>query len=159
MSIETEPAARRETARNLAFINYALLFSAFFFAGAPALVAAIIAYIQRPSAAEPARGHFTFQIRMFWIAFVLALLAGICALGAVIHILVSLYGLADSMGWSGFDDMEVVIGQVAIDATLLGLVAAAVILAFFSGLWLIAASLFGAVRLASDQPMGQSRTP
>ena len=34
-----------ESARNLAFINYALLFSAIFFAGVPALIAAITAVI------------------------------------------------------------------------------------------------------------------
>lgn len=159
MSFDGVDATSRETARNLAFINYALLFSAFFFAGAPALVAAIIAYTQRPAAPQPARSHFDFQVRTFWIAFALALLAGVATLGAVIHIMVSLYGLASTSDWGRFEQMEVVIGQVAIDATLLALVAGAVVLAFLSGLWLIAASIFGAVRLASDQGIGQSPTP
>jgi len=159
MTAEDATATARETARNLAFINYALLFSAFFFAGAPALVAAIIAYIQRPNAPEPARSHFVFQVRTFWIAFALALLAGIAGLGAVIHVMASLYGLASASGWAGFDQFEVVIGQVAIDATLLSLIAAAVILVFLSGFWLIVASLYGAVRLASNQGIGKSPSP
>jgi len=55
--------------------------------------------------------------------------------------------------------MEVVIGQVAIDASLLFMIVGAVALAFLSGLILIGASVIGAIRLASDQGMGKSRTP
>ncbi|OYW93680.1 MAG: hypothetical protein B7Z13_06675 [Caulobacterales bacterium 32-67-6] len=149
----------RDSARNLALMNYGLLFASFFFAGVPALVAVIIAYTQRDASAEPGRSHFTFQIRTFWVAFVLALLAGICELAAVIHILASLYGVANTLGWDGFDKMEVVIGQVAIDASLLAMIVGAIALAFLSGLWLIGSSVIGAIRLASDQGMGKSRVP
>lgn len=159
MSLDDGTATSREPSRNLAFINYALLFSAFFFAGAPALVAAIIAYTRRSMAPEPVRSHFEFQVRAFWIAFGLALLAGVATLSAVIHIMVSLYGQASASGWGGYDRMEVVIGQVAVDATLLWLAAAAVVLTFLSGLWLMAAAIFGVVRLASDQGIGKSRAP
>ncbi len=159
MTFEGSAVRARETSRNLALLNYALLFAAFFFAGVPALVAVVIAYAQRDSAPEPDRSHFTFQIRAFWGAFILALVAGVAGLAAVIHILVSLYDLASTLGWDGFDGMEVVIGQVAIDATLLALVVGAVLLTFLSGLWLIAASILGAIRLASDQGIGKSREP
>ncbi|MFN3572497.1 MAG: hypothetical protein ACK4TR_03140 [Phenylobacterium sp.] len=159
MTVEGSAARARETSRNLALLNYALLFAAFFFAGVPALVAAVIAYTQRDSAPEPDRSHFTFQIRAFWVAFVLALIAGFAGLAAVIHILVSLYDLASTLGWDGFDGMEVVVGQVAIDATLLALVVSAILLTFLSGLWLIAASILGAIKLASDQGIGKSREP
>ena len=77
----------------------------------------------------------------------------------MIHILVSLYDLASTLGWDGFDGMEVVIGQVAIDATLLALVVSAILLTFLSGLWLIAASILGAIKLASDQGIGKRREP
>ena len=159
MTFDNVGGAPREAARNLALMNYGLLFAAFFFAGVPALVAVIVAYTQRDSAAEPGRSHFTFQIRCFWVSFVLALLAGICGLAAVIHVLASLYGVANTLGWDGFDKMEVVIGQVAIDASLLFMIVGAIALAFLSGLWLIGASVIGAIRLASDQGMGKSRTP
>ena len=159
MTFEGSAVRARETSRNLALLNYALLFAAFFFAGVPALVAVVIAYAQRDSAPEPDRSHFTFQIRAFWGAFILALVAGVAGLAAVIHILVSLYDLASTLGWDGFDGMEVVIGQVAIAATLLALVVGAVLLTFLSGLWLIAASILGAIRLASDQGIGKSREP
>ena len=159
MTVEGSAARARETSRNLALLNYALLFAAFFFAGVPALVAAVIAYTQRDSAPEPDRSHFTFQIRAFWVAFVLALIAGFAGLAAVIHILVSLYDLACTLGGDGVDGMEVVIGQVAIDATLLALVVSAILLTFLSGLWLIAASILGAIKLASDQGIGKSREP
>ncbi|MDP3491001.1 MAG: hypothetical protein Q8R71_12765 [Phenylobacterium sp.] len=147
----------RESSRNLALMNYGLLFASFFFAGVPALVAVVIAYTQRDSAIEPGRSHFTFQIRCFWVSFVLALLAGIFGLAAIIHVLASLYGMADALGWDGFDKMEVVIGQVAIDAALLAMIVGAIALTFLSGLWLIGASVIGAIRLASDQGMGKSR--
>ncbi|MGQ3016798.1 hypothetical protein [Phenylobacterium sp.] len=158
MTLDGVGGTPRESARNLALMNYGLLFASFFFAGVPALVAVIIAYTQRDSAAEPGRSHFTFQIRCFWVSFVLALLAGICGLAAVIHVLASLYGVANTLGWDGFDKMEVVIGQVAIDASLLFMIVGAIALAFLSGLWLIGASVIGAIRLASDQGMGKSRT-
>ena len=55
--------------------------------------------------------------------------------------------------------MEVVIGQVALDASLLAMIVGAIALAFLSGLWLIGSSVIGAIRLASDQGMGKSRVP
>lgn len=159
MTLDGVGGTPRESARNLALMNYGLLFASFFFAGVPALVAVIIAYTQRDSAVEPGRSHFTFQIRCFWVAFVLALLAGVCGMAAIIHIVASLYGVANTLGWDGFDKMEVVIGQVAIDAALLFMIVGAAALAFLSGFWLIGASVIGAIRLASDQGMGKSRVP
>ncbi len=159
MTFNSSGASSVESSRNLALLNYALMFAAVFFAGVPALAAVIIAYTQRDSAPEPARSHLGFQIRSFWVAFFLALLAGICGLAAVIHVLASLYGLANTAGWGGVDQLEVEIGQVAIDATLLFLIVGAIALGFLSGLWLIGASIIGAVRLASDKTMGKSRVP
>jgi len=101
MTFNTSGASSVESSRNLALLNYALMFAAVFFAGVPALAAVIIAYTQRDSAPEPAHSHLGFQIRSFWVAFFLALLAGICGLAAVIHILASLYGLAYTAGWGG----------------------------------------------------------
>ena len=56
MAVQAGGGRIGESARNLAFINYALLFSAVFFAGVPALIAAIIAYSQRDEAPPPI-GH------------------------------------------------------------------------------------------------------
>ena len=54
-----EPRDRGETAENLAMIAYGLLFASIFFAGAPALIAVVIAYSQRqeasPGVAQPLR--------------------------------------------------------------------------------------------------------
>jgi uncharacterized membrane protein len=59
--------------RNLALVNYGLLFASVFFAGVPALIAVVLAYTQRDQAANAIRSHYNFQIRIFWIAFALTL--------------------------------------------------------------------------------------
>jgi uncharacterized membrane protein len=52
-------APRNDAAdRTLAAVNYALLFAAVFCVGVPALVAAVLAYARRPSAAPAVCAHF-----------------------------------------------------------------------------------------------------
>ena len=64
MAVQAVDGRAGESARNLAFINYALLFAAIFFAGVPALIAAIIADSQKDEAPPPIRSHVDSQIRI-----------------------------------------------------------------------------------------------
>lgn len=145
-----------ESARNLAFINYALLFAAIFFAGVPALIAAIIAYSQRDEAPPKIGSHYNFQIRIFWVAFVIALAAGVCFLGAVISIAGELFQVTRLEGWSMPDQVRVNLSDVTVDRTLIALIAGMGLFSAIGGLWLIFAPALGFIRLASARGMGHS---
>ena len=83
MTTDNRGAERADTAENLAMIAYGLLFASIFFAGAPALIAVVIAYSQRREAPTRIRSHFDFQIKVFWAAFALTLAAASCGLAGV----------------------------------------------------------------------------
>lgn len=147
-------AAHDEVDRNLAFLTYALLFFSVFFAGVPALIAVAIAYARRKDADPLVRGHHSFQIWIFWVGFMLALLAGAAGLTAVMMILSESLRLSASGNWTGWAQIRMadVVGPMAMSfmATFFALGACA-------GLWLISTSLYGFIRLASHRPMRQSR--
>ena len=92
-------ARQGETARNLALVNYGLLFAAIFFAGVPALIAVIIAYVQRDEAPARIRSHHDYQIRIFWVAFALTLAAGVAFLTALVSGLSELIAYTRMNGW------------------------------------------------------------
>jgi uncharacterized membrane protein len=148
-----------ETARNLALVNYGLLFAAVFFAGVPALIAVIIAYVQRSDANPVLRSHHDFQIRIFWVAFSMTLAAGICFLVALVHGLAELLEFTRANGWDSFDTVQVDLSRLTIDGTIIGLVVASVALSFLSAVWLVAAPAFGFIRLASDRAIGHHPRP
>src|SRR5687768_6848331 len=82
--IDAASGKNADVVRNLAMFSYGLLFASIFFAGVPALIAAIIAYTQRDEAPPDVRTHYDFQIRIFWVAFALSIAAAACVLGAVV---------------------------------------------------------------------------
>ena len=145
-----------ESARNLALVNYGLLFAAIFFAGVPALIAVIIAYSQRDEAPTAIRSHHDFQIRIFWIAFALSTAAGICGLAAAISIGGEMLQASRTTGWDGFDTVNIDLSQVSIDGAIVWLLAGTAMLIFTSIIWLVAAPAVGFIRLASAQPIGHS---
>ena len=145
-----------ESARNLAFINYGLLFASVFFAGVPALIAAIIAYSQQDEAPPTIRSHYKFQIRVFWIAFGLALAAGLSFLGVVIRVTSEVFQFTQLPGWDVHDNVKLDLSNVTLDGTLMALLASSALFATLGGVWLILAPALGSVRLASGQGMGHS---
>lgn len=156
MAVQGVDGRSGESARNLAFINYALLFSAIFFAGVPALIAAIIAYSQRDEAPPTIGSHYSFQIRIFWVAFVIALVAGLCFLGAVVSIAGELFQVTRLEGWRMPDQVQVKLSDVTVDRKLIVLFAGTGLFSAIGGLWLVFAPALGFIRLASAQGMGHS---
>jgi uncharacterized membrane protein len=157
MTDQPFPRRDRETAHNLAMVNYGLLFASIFFAGLPGLVAATIAYSQRDEAPPAVRSHMNFQIRIFWVAFALSLGAGFCLLGAVIRTLGDLVTFGPVRPWSGgaravYVDMS----HLAIDGVAIILVIGAGLFCLLAGLWLVAAPAVGFIRLASQRGIGHS---
>ena len=160
MTLDVTPQDRG-LSRALAWINYGLLFAAVFFAGVPALIAVVIAYAQRRDAPPQLRGHYDFQIRIFWTAFALAAAAAAC-LAAVLA-----GGLAALWDYSG---LEAAWSHLAwnLDVTSFWEGGAPFVLAMsvatvvFSGLavfWMLAAAIVGAIRLASAPGIGHSPAP
>ncbi|MFI4976239.1 MAG: hypothetical protein ACHP84_17005 [Caulobacterales bacterium] len=146
----TDPAER-----NLALFNYALLFAGAFFAGIPSLLAVIIAYAQRREAPAPLRSHYGYQIRIFWVAFGLALVAACCAVAAGLMLLGSFVDVSLGSSWT-FVWLDP--SQVRISTPVIDLAIAAGALSVMAALWLIAAPAVGFIRLASRRGMGESGT-
>jgi len=143
-----------EAARNLALINYGLLFASIFFAGVPALIAVIIAYSQRDEAPPSVRSHHDFQIKIFWVAFALTMAAGACGLGALISGVGELMEFTRANGWDGFSTINIDLSRFAIDGRIVALLVAAVVLSLLAGVWLIAAPAIGFIRLVSARGIG-----
>lgn len=147
-----DPAARRyETDRTLALINYGLLFSAVFFAGVPGLVAVVIAYAQRPGAEPQVADHYRFQIQIFWIAFLLGLIAGICGLWAVLDVAGQVWSTGDFRADEAGVDVDLT--RLDLAGQVVGLTIAAVVSLVLMCIWLLSAPAIGFIRLAT------ARTP
>jgi uncharacterized membrane protein len=153
MSDDGSGGAGGRTGRELALINYGLLFAAAFFAGVPALIAVVIAYVNRERAGPGLRAHYSGQIRIFWIGALISLAAGACLLGAVAVAAVRLFEIGEGSGWTA---SEMGLASALVDGPLLGLLLGGLALAAVAGLWFMIASLVGFVRLASAPTMGQS---
>ncbi|HQT54946.1 MAG: hypothetical protein Q8N10_11715 [Phenylobacterium sp.] len=148
-----------EAARNLALVNYGLLFASIFFAGIPALIAVIIAYSQRDEAPVAIRSHHDFQIRIFWVAFGLTMAAGACGLGALISGVGELLEFTRVNGWDGFSTINIDLSRMVLDGRIVSLLVAAVVLSLLAGLWLIAAPAIGFIRLVSARGIGLTSHP
>lgn len=148
-----------EAARNLALVNYGLLFASIFFAGIPALIAVIIAYSQRDEAPPAIRSHHDFQIRIFWVAFGLTMAAGACGLGALISGVGELLEFTRVNGWDGFSTINIDLSRLILDGRIVSLLVAAVVLSLLAGLWLIAAPAIGFIRLVSARGIGLTSHP
>jgi uncharacterized membrane protein len=145
-----------ESSQNLAMIGYGLLFASIFFAGFPSLIAVVIAYSQRDAAPRFVRSHFQFQIRIFWVAFVLTLSAAACGLAGVITGLGEVIDVAAVRGLDHLETTRIELPALTINAQVIGLVVAALLLGFLSSLWLLAAPAVGFIRLASERTIGHS---
>lgn len=139
--------------RNLALINYALLFASLFFLGVPGLIAVLIAYSQRDAMTGVLRRHYDSQIGIFWVAFALGIVgtiagvwAGMMGVSQLIH-----FGLDHLDAWEGFayDDSE-----VRIDGGLIALVMIAAISWLLMAAWLLFAPAIGFIRLATERRIG-----
>ena len=143
-----------EVDRNLAFLTYGLLFFSVFFAGVPALVAVAIAYARRKDADPLVRGHHSFQIWIFWVGFIMALLAGAAGLTGIMMIVGEAVRLSSVNSWHGFETVRLsdVVGPLTFS-----FIATFFLLGICAGLWLVVTSIYGVIRLASHRPMGQTR--
>ena len=147
--------ARGETDRNLALLGYCLLLGSILFAGLPGLAAVVLAYVQRDVAPPAIRSHFNYQIRIFWVALALTVIAALSALGAVAVgvgqiVDVGMHGQWDAWDGVAFDGSDIRIDPAIV--VLLGVAAGAVVAAT---LWTILAPIVGLIRLASQRGMGE----
>src|SRR5947207_8419202 len=101
-AVQTSAVAHDEVDRNLAFLTYGLLFFSIFFAGVPALIAVAIAYARRKDADPLVRGHHSFQIWIFWVGFLMALLAGAAGLTAITMMFAQALKLSALNNWHGW---------------------------------------------------------
>ena len=154
MANVTAAPERGDMDTHLALLGYCLLLGSILFAGLPGLVAVVIAYVQRDVAGPAARTHFNFQIRIFWVALGLTVIAALSALGALaigIGQLVDfgIHGQWDAWDSIGFDGSDIHIEPSIV--MLLGVAAAGIVAAAF---WLIVTPVIGLIRLASQRGMG-----
>jgi uncharacterized membrane protein len=145
------PSAPADTDRNLALVAYGLLAIAVFFAGLPALVAAMIAYSQRRDAPPAIASHYAFQIRIFWVAFAFSLVASTCGIAFLITGIGDLFTFLGSGGWDRLTAGRMTMAEFKVDALPLGLLAAALGLTAVVGAWLIGCSIFGFLRLVNQR--------
>ncbi len=138
--------------RGIAMLNYGLLFTSIFFAGIPALIAVALAYTHKSKVASALSRHFRAQIRIFWIAFFIALLAGACGLAGVVLAVIELAkGAGGAWPWDGVDLRSLVVG-----GDIVFMLVAAVILSLIDAAWLMVSSAVGFIRLASDRTLGKA---
>jgi uncharacterized membrane protein len=132
--------------------NYGLFLISIFFAGAPGLIAAAIAYSQKTRVAPLLRSHYRFQIVLFWSAFLLgAVAAGLFVIGLTTAIF-------DFLAVSGGDwtDNVPMLRDLGAHGPALFMILLGVLIAAIDGAWLLAASTFGLIRLASHRGLGKS---
>lgn len=159
MTMDIRGRERAEAAENLAMIAYGLLFASIFFAGAPALIAVVIAYSQRQEANPRVRSHYDFQIRIFWVAFVLTLAAASSALAGVTAAVGEFIDVASITRIDRIESISVDLSHITIDGRIVGLLVLACVLGFLSSIWLLGASAVGFIRLASERAMGDAPAP
>jgi uncharacterized membrane protein len=145
------PSALVDTDRNLALLAYGLLAIAVFFAGLPALVAAMIAYSQRRDAPPAIAAHYAFQIRIFWVAFAFSLIASTCGIAFLITGIGDLMTFLADGGWDRMTAGHMTMAEFRVDAVPLSLLGAAVGLTAVVGAWLIGCSIFGFLRLVNQR--------
>jgi uncharacterized membrane protein len=139
---------------NLALLNYALLFFSIFFAGMPGLVAAVIAYAQRDAGNPAIRSHYNFQIRIFWVALALSLVAAICAVAAAAISVGQLVEMGAQGGWDAWDGISFSASSIHVDPPVIVLLSITAFAALAAALWLMVAPLVGFIRLATQRSMG-----
>lgn len=144
--------------RNLAFVVYGLLFLSPFLWGFTGVIGVVIAYVRRSEAAAILRSHFEFQIRTFWIAAAILILAVISFLFGVGYLFSDLFNAATNggEGWDAWQAAAFDADDVTLHGEMVVGFIASLVLAAISSLWLFAASLFGMARLAGANPIGRA---
>ena len=142
----------------LAFVGYALLFFAPFFGGIPGLIGIVLAYIRRNAAPPLERSHFRFQIRIFWTAFLLLVVAALGLLAGFGILFNDLLNAAtnNGEGWDAWEAASFDMGQVTFHGEMVIGFIVAVLFAVLSALWLMGASVVGFARLAGSDPIGRA---
>ena len=137
----------------VALLGYGLLFVSVFLLGVPALAAAALAYAHNRDSHLLVATHYRFQLRIFWTAVLLLLLAVASLAGSSVILLQQVFDFVrDHLpGMSG------VIGHGPAPWTVP--LAGALGLAFFVFLalalgWTLIASVIGFFRLLSNKPIG-----
>src|SRR5690606_8807946 len=95
------------------------------------------------------------QIRIFWIAFALSLVAGVCALVVIGEAVTGLFRLGQAHDWA-LDAVAIDFSPLTLDVSMVLAAAGAAALLFACLLWLVAAPAFGLIRLASGRGIGHS---
>ena len=152
-SEDAGPRRSEDVDRNLALLAYGLMFFAIFFAGAPALVAVAIAYARRGEAGPSLRSHFRRLISIFWVGFALTVLAALSGLAAVLFVVGEVVRGAVGGQWDSMD--AVVFSQLHVGAVVL-LIASAAVLGVLTAVWLMIASAYGFIQLASSRSISQT---
>ncbi|HEX6866683.1 MAG TPA: hypothetical protein VF122_05585 [Caulobacteraceae bacterium] len=154
MSETTAADDRGEVDRNLALLAYGLLFVSILFAGLPGLIAVVIAYVQRDVAGPAMRSHFAYQIRIFWVALALTLVAALSALGAVAVGVGELIDIGIHHNWDAWDSVSFEISDMDLNPAIVVLLGIAGIASLATAAWLIVAPAIGFIRLVSQRGMG-----
>lgn len=147
--LDDEPAPPPD-GRALAMLNYSLMFISSFLAGVPALIAVALAYAQRSKAPPVLRSHFKFQIALFWLAFMIAVVAGALALTGVVLAVAELITSSGANLADGFH-----LSDLRVAGWVFALLVGGFLLAVGDALMLMVASAVGFIRLASNRPFGK----
>lgn len=153
MSHVQQPAEPpHDDSRSLAMLNYGLLLVSIFFAGAPGLVAVAIAYAQAPRAPPLLRSHYRFQIGLFWSGFVIGVLGGALFVAGVTTAIFDFLAVGDG-DWT---DNVPMLRDLGAHGPALLMIIVGVLITMLDAAWLLAASAFGFIRLASHRGLGKS---
>jgi uncharacterized membrane protein len=142
--------------RALAIAVYVLLFLSPFFFGLTGLIGGVLALARLGQADTLTRSHYAFQGRIFWIA-IAGFLASVVLMalgGSVMIAHIFQLALRQGGGWDGWDASFSDGSNGHLNLGGLGLFLLGLIGLVADCLWLMLASVFGGVRLASDQPIG-----
>jgi uncharacterized membrane protein len=159
----TSKATTEADERNLAFLVYGLLFVSPFSLGLTALIAAVIAYMRKTQVKNYITSHYAFQIRNFWVVFVLwsmatfiALICTVFLTYTIIQIFMTQYDVTD---WRTLD-----INLNELDTSkipVVSIITAAsgfIVSAFFTliaTLWILTTSTVGFLRLIKHKCIGK----
>lgn len=142
--------------RNLAMVGHGLMFASPFTFGLTALMAVVIAYVRKPEAEPLACSHYRYQIRHFWIGFGLAMIAFIALAVGIVFLFVDLVRMV--LANAPNDAWEAVAMQVHPEMPVVFFAGVFVFLLAYAlaGVWVIASSVIGMIRLGAQRPMGRA---
>lgn len=149
--------------RNLAYVIYGLLFVSPFSLGLTALIGVVLAYIKKHDCTSFIQTHFRYQIKNFWIIFVLwaiaAFIAVICTVFLTLTLVNLIFDQYNITDWRHLDidlrDLDT--SEISVSAILgvaSGYVVSAV-LTVLATIWILAASVTGFLRLTHNKPIGK----